>query len=88
MNVGEKGPELGLSGQVRVKFGYTKVSENAQYKMKVLRKAYADLADEIISQGGKSCRELSLAIESLEESSMWINKAICINDVKGETFIP
>lgn len=60
-------------------FKYRKVSEEGISKMTLITKAYEGLYDFIVANV-IPCREQSLALAKLQESSMWLNKAISIGD--------
>lgn len=60
-------------------FKYRKVSEEGLSKMMMITKAYEGLYDFVVANVSNG-REKSLALTKLQESSMWLNKAISIDD--------
>lgn len=65
---------------------HTLSSVRKKNDMSGFRNAYSDMFEALDCVGkvyGNS-RELSLAITKLEESQMWLNKAISISDVEEE----
>lgn len=58
---------------------YTKPTDEQVEQMQVFRDKYEALANDIKESGFRS-RGVSLAFTALEESAMWLNKAITEND--------
>lgn len=58
---------------------YLKPTDEQVAQMQVFRDKYEALANDIKESGLRS-RGVSLAFTALEESSMWLNKAITEND--------
>lgn len=59
-------------------FDYVQPTEEQIEAMQVLRKAYAELYTKV--EALEPSRGRSLALTKLEESNMWVNKAITHND--------
>ena len=59
-------------------FNYVQLTEDQIKVMQELREQYAALYEKL--EGLEPSRGLSLAKTKLEESNMWINKAITKND--------
>lgn len=61
-------------------FQYVKPTEEQVQAMQEFRDKYETLAREIRDTFAEPSRGLSLALTKLEESAMWLNKAITKND--------
>ena len=61
-------------------FQYVAPTDEQKELMQKFRDNYEALAKEIAEELTTSSRAISLALTKLEESSMWLNKAITKND--------
>jgi len=61
-------------------FQYVKPTEEQLQKMQEFRDKYEKLAQEVRASFEEPSRGLSLALTKLEESAMWLNKALTKND--------
>jgi isocitrate dehydrogenase len=59
-------------------FQFVQVSEEVKAQMQIFRDAYEELYKQV--EFLPKSRGVSLALTKLEESSMWLNKAITGND--------
>lgn len=68
--------------QINESFTYHAPKGDQVQRYEAIREAFREFAIELVGQA-PPCRELDIAIEHLESSAMWINKAIACGESEG-----